>query len=185
VLRAPAVTPRDLEMRPSGTLQSPTTGSLEAMLREVDQEDQLAAARLEQRNATAKVNDPAASSSVPVTAKSEETAPASGTSAANPAAAPSTTVATVGSNAGVTKDPGVFQTAPASQQTTVAAAAEDELSAFVPAPKSLVTSQSASEVAAINTNLNTGANAVLTSLPKPIEAAVSSVNAPVRAAQIS
>ena len=42
VLRAPAVTPRDEEMRPSGTLQSPTTGSLEAMLREADREDQLA-----------------------------------------------------------------------------------------------------------------------------------------------
>ena len=43
VLRAPAVTPRDEEMRPSGTLQSPTTGSLEAMMREADTEDQLAA----------------------------------------------------------------------------------------------------------------------------------------------
>src|SRR2546421_931656 len=45
VLRAPAVTPRDEEMRPSGTLQSPTTGSLEAMLRETEHEDQIAAAR--------------------------------------------------------------------------------------------------------------------------------------------
>ena len=35
VLRAPAITPRDEEMRPSGTLQSPTTGTLEAMLRRV------------------------------------------------------------------------------------------------------------------------------------------------------
>jgi len=42
VLRAPAVTPRDEQMRPSGTLQSPTTGSLEAMLRETDTEDRLA-----------------------------------------------------------------------------------------------------------------------------------------------
>src|ERR1044071_3517046 len=33
VLRAPAVTPRDEEMRPSGTLQSPTTGSLAEMIR--------------------------------------------------------------------------------------------------------------------------------------------------------
>jgi hypothetical protein len=32
-------------MRPSGTLQAPTTGSLEAMLRESDREDQIAAAR--------------------------------------------------------------------------------------------------------------------------------------------
>jgi general secretion pathway protein D len=45
VLRAPALTPRDEEMRPSGTLQAPTTGSLEAMLRESDREEQIAAAR--------------------------------------------------------------------------------------------------------------------------------------------
>jgi len=52
VLRAPAVTPRDEQMRPSGTLQSPTTGSLEAMLRESDREEHLAsiaAARAEAR----------------------------------------------------------------------------------------------------------------------------------------
>src|SRR5690349_7539973 len=46
VLRAPAVTPRDEEMRPSGTLQSPTTGSLAEMIREADREDQIAAARV-------------------------------------------------------------------------------------------------------------------------------------------
>ena len=45
VLRAPAVTPRDEEMRPSGTLQAPTTGSLEAMLIETARDDQIAAAR--------------------------------------------------------------------------------------------------------------------------------------------
>jgi general secretion pathway protein D len=44
VLRAPAVTPRDEEQRPSGTLQTPTTGSLEALLQDADREDQLAAA---------------------------------------------------------------------------------------------------------------------------------------------
>jgi len=186
VLRAPAVTPRDLEMRPSGTLQSPTTGSLEAMLREADQEDHLAAARLEQRNATAKVNDAAATSSVPAATKNQEAAPASGTSAAaNTAAAPSTTVATAGSNASATKDPGVFQTATASQQTPAAPAAEEELPAFVPAPKSLISNQSASEVAAINTNVNSGARAVLTSLSKPIETAIGSVSSPGRTAKIS
>jgi general secretion pathway protein D len=45
VLRAPAVTPRDEEMRPSGTLQAPTTGSLEAMLRETERDEAIAAAR--------------------------------------------------------------------------------------------------------------------------------------------
>ena len=48
VLRAPTVTPDDERMRPSGTLQTPTTGSLEAMIQEADREDQLAAARLNQ-----------------------------------------------------------------------------------------------------------------------------------------
>lgn len=45
VLRAPALTPRDEEMRPSGTLQSPTTGSLEAMLIENAREEQILNAR--------------------------------------------------------------------------------------------------------------------------------------------
>src|SRR5207244_12254003 len=43
VLRAPAVTPRDEENRYSGTLQSPTTGSIEAMLAESNREEQIAA----------------------------------------------------------------------------------------------------------------------------------------------
>ena len=45
VLRAPAITPSDEVERPSGTLQTPTNSSLEAMVREVEREDQLAAAR--------------------------------------------------------------------------------------------------------------------------------------------
>ncbi|MDT5062275.1 MAG: ral secretion pathway protein [Acidobacteriota bacterium] len=45
VLRAPAITPSDEIERPSGTLQTPTNSSLEAMVQENDREDQLAAAR--------------------------------------------------------------------------------------------------------------------------------------------
>ncbi len=45
VLRAPSITPEDLEMRESGTLQSPTSQSLEAFLVAADRDDQLAAAR--------------------------------------------------------------------------------------------------------------------------------------------
>jgi general secretion pathway protein D len=45
VMRASTVTPQDEEMRPSGTLQTPTSGTLEAMLLEVDREEQLAVAR--------------------------------------------------------------------------------------------------------------------------------------------
>jgi general secretion pathway protein D len=196
VIRAPAVTPRDLEMRPSGTLQSPTTGSLEAMLREADQEDRLAAAQLQKANATAKASEPAASTSAPaVAAKNEQPSPAqsapnstaTNNTSTNSAAAPSSsTVAAASSNAATTGDPGIFKTQPAPpQQTRPASSGEDELAAFVPAPKSLVTNQSATEVAAINANLTTGANAVLTSLPKPIETSVSAVSAPIKVSQIA
>lgn len=187
VLRAPAVTPRDLLMRPSGTLQSPTTGSLEAMLRDADRDDQLAAAELEKRNALAKAAAAVATPVAPVIAMNHETASASTTQAANnpaanPAAVPANTVAT---NFSATKDPGVVQVATVANPPNATPAGEDELSAFVPAPKSLVTNQAATEVAAINTSLKTGANAVLTSLPKQIETTVSPVNSPTRTAQIS
>jgi general secretion pathway protein D len=45
VMRAPSVTPRDEESHPSGTLQTPTSDTLEAMLEEVSREEQLAVAR--------------------------------------------------------------------------------------------------------------------------------------------
>lgn len=57
VLRAPAVTPRDEELRPSGTLSSPTIGTLEAMIQETDREDQLAAARRVPRNVSVQLPD--------------------------------------------------------------------------------------------------------------------------------
>src|SRR6185436_3124217 len=76
VLRAPAVTPRDELMRPSGTLQSPTTGSLEAMLRETDVEEQqiaaAAAARSAKRTPTAPLPDP--TTYVPAANTAEQTA---------------------------------------------------------------------------------------------------------------
>jgi general secretion pathway protein D len=57
VLRAPALTPRDELMRPSGTLQAPTTGSLEAMLRETERDEQIAAARLLPKNPVIQLPD--------------------------------------------------------------------------------------------------------------------------------
>src|SRR5689334_14661218 len=68
VLRAPNVTPRDEEMRPSGTLQSPTTGSLAEMIREADREDQIAAARAIPRNAEIKLPDAPVEVAKPVSA---------------------------------------------------------------------------------------------------------------------
>jgi len=87
VLRAPAVTPRDLEMRPSGTLQSPTTGSLEAMLREADREDQLAELRLQQKNSTSRAAAVPASNSLPgVFASNPSTGVSGGTAGQTPVA---------------------------------------------------------------------------------------------------
>src|SRR5687767_7970139 len=57
VLRAPNVTPRDEEMRPSGTLQSPTTGSLAEMMRETEREEHIAAARSLPRHANIQLPD--------------------------------------------------------------------------------------------------------------------------------
>src|SRR5690349_11847631 len=68
VLRAPNVTPRDEEMRPSGTLQSPTTGSLAEMIREADREDQIAAARAVPRNAMIQLPDAPVEVAKPVNA---------------------------------------------------------------------------------------------------------------------
>ncbi|HEX7315267.1 MAG TPA: secretin N-terminal domain-containing protein [Pyrinomonadaceae bacterium] len=45
VMRASSVNPEDEEMHPSGTLQTPTSGTLEAMMTELVREEQLAAAR--------------------------------------------------------------------------------------------------------------------------------------------
>jgi general secretion pathway protein D len=80
VLRAPAVTPRDEEMRPSGTLTSPTTGSLEAMMRETEREESFAAQRriprdvtLQLANATA-TYQPAPLVTAPSTANSANSA---------------------------------------------------------------------------------------------------------------
>jgi general secretion pathway protein D len=53
VLRAPAVTPRDEEMRPSGTLANPTSGSIATVVREAEREEQIAADLEAKRNATA------------------------------------------------------------------------------------------------------------------------------------
>jgi hypothetical protein len=183
VLRAPAVTPRDEEMRPSGTLQSPTTGSLEAMLREADHEEQIAAARQQQRNATAR---PSASFEPATTA--QVTNNGAGTAAANPTTV--TPLATnVTTNSVATNDPpknaNPAQPGPAlNSQVAKTQAPQEELPAFVPAPKSLVSNSQATQVAAVNANLNTNAGAVLTSMPKQIETAVTPISANTKSAQL-
>lgn len=179
VLRAPAISPRDEEMRPSGTLQSPTTGSLEAMLREADREEQLAAARLQQRNVTARLNPSFEPAPVNPVTNNASTQTANATT--TPAGSAANTVA-----ANITPPAAsVVPPAPAnSNQVAKTQSASEELPAFVPAPKSLVSNSEASQVAAVNTNLNSNAQAALTSMPKLIETSLSSVSANAKTGQL-
>lgn len=168
VLRAPAVTPRDEEMRPSGTLQSPTTGTLEAMLREVDREDSLAAAQAQKQNATAKARtapaDPVWTIHTNAETKQGESTVAANNPANNPVPATNTTVAKD------TTTP-VNPLPSALQLTEKSATPVEDSPAFVPAPKSLVSSSDAANVATVNSNLKGEGHAVMTSLAKPVEVA--------------
>jgi general secretion pathway protein D len=65
VLRAPAITPRDEEMRLSGTLQAPTTEPLEALIAEADRQEQMAAARSTPKDARVQVSDQETTTFVP------------------------------------------------------------------------------------------------------------------------
>ncbi len=168
VLRAPAVTPRDEEMRPSGTLQSPTTGTLEAMLREVDREDQLAAAEAAKQNATAKART-ANTDPVWTLHTNAESKQAAVTSTANNPMPVSNTTVSKDVTASIQPLPS------ASQGPERDAAATEESPAFVPAPKSLVSSTAAANVATVNSNLKGDGHAVLTSLPKPVEASMTPI----------
>jgi general secretion pathway protein D len=175
VLRAPAVTPRDEEMRPSGTLQSPTTGSLEAMIRDSDRDDQLAAARRLPKNPFVEVRtaDPGtfgARGGETAQAVSSATNGAQATNTVGETAAPSTSTATAPARV-----PASAQAATQKNQTS------EELPSYVPAPKSLVSEKGATELAAVNPGA--GANAVLTSLPSPIE--TSAAGGRVRTASLS
>ncbi len=174
VLRAPAVTPRDEEMRPSGTLQSPTTGSLEAMIIESDREDQIAAARRLPKNAVVRLPDVEPAPFGPGAARNEVAL----NSPSTPANAQALRANTVTQEAAP-----VVQTTSAQKQGIKPPAAE-ELPAFVPAPKSLVSEKSAAELAAVNSGAGGTQNAVLTSLPTPTDASGTTRNGS-RIAQLS
>ncbi|HEU4931096.1 MAG TPA: secretin N-terminal domain-containing protein, partial [Pyrinomonadaceae bacterium] len=164
VLRAPAVTPRDEEMRPSGTLQSPTTGSLAEMIREADREDQIAAARALPTNVTMQLPD------APLVKAAGETAMQNTTPANLPP--PAGTYA--------------FVPAPGEKKpvTTANTKPMEELPSFVPAPKSLISDQAAANVATVNTGAGTQ-NAVLTSMPKASETSLEPKTSATRVAQLS
>jgi general secretion pathway protein D len=168
VLRAPAVTPRDEEMRPSGTLQSPTTGSLAEMMREADREEQIAAARVLPRDVSLQLPDaPLAKPGEPMNA-----------AAAPPAGVP----APAGSLAFT---PVTTPAKSATAENNKPAAAVEELPSFVPAPKSLITDQAAANVATVNTSSAGSQNAVLTAMPKPAETSLDTKLSAGRVAQLS
>jgi general secretion pathway protein D len=175
VLRAPAVTPRDEEMRPSGTLQSPTTGSLAEMIREADREDQIAAVRAVPRNTAIQLPDAPVEVAKPVNTSAQAASPAqtnatvaANTAApqANPAAmnplaansaAPQTNTSTATAQAAPAPVP--VNPVTAEKSNTV-----EELPSFVPAPKSLISDRVAEQVATVNPGAASTQNAVLTSL---------------------
>ena len=164
VLRAPAVTPRDEEMRPSGTLQSPTTGSLAEMIREADREDHIAAARTLPTNVVMQLPD------APLVKAAGETAMQNTTPANLPP--PAGTYA--------------FVPAPGEKKPVTVANTKpmEELPSFVPAPKSLISDQAAANVATVNTGAGTQ-NAVLTSMPKASETSLEPKTSATRVAQLS
>ena len=188
VLRAPAVTPRDEEMRPSGTLQSPTTGSLAQMIHDADREEQIAAARALPRNPTIQLPDAPVEVAKPVNATqtsaantgAANNAPATTAQTTNPVTTTAAPIAsrTVPSSKGDPNAPPVnstqimAQAAPA--QVPVKPAADksttvEELPSYVPAPKSLISDSAAAAVATVNPGGATNQNAVLTSMPKTTE----------------
>ncbi|MFL6337450.1 MAG: secretin N-terminal domain-containing protein [Pyrinomonadaceae bacterium] len=60
VLRAPEITPQDLEPRETGTMQTPQSPSLEALLRDAEREEHFARLRSLPTNVTAQLPTPAA-----------------------------------------------------------------------------------------------------------------------------
>src|SRR5688500_6742249 len=162
VLRAPAVTPRDEEMRPSGTLQSPTTGSLAQMIYDADREEQIAAARALPRNPTIQLPDAPVEVAKPVNTTLNAPRPVGNT---NTAAAPAVTTTAV--NTPAVNTLAVNTLAANTAQATVPAQSQnkpamEELPSFVPAPKSLVSEKAAADVAAVNPSAAGAQNAVLT-----------------------
>jgi hypothetical protein len=146
VMRAPSVTPQDELMHPSGTLQTPTSDTLEAMMQEVNREEMLASARAIPTNANVELPDATAE------AASVKTQQASATPGqANARSEQSKT--------------GVGPSTPE--------ASTDEAATFVPAPRQLISSeveQSSNNVSVQSTSKPAARDAVLVSeadTPKP------------------
>ncbi|HST53871.1 MAG TPA: secretin N-terminal domain-containing protein [Pyrinomonadaceae bacterium] len=118
VMRAPSVTPQDELMHPSGTLQTPTSDTLEAMMQEVNREEMLASARALPTNANVELPDAGADVA---SAKSEQPNTRVESSAADVAGRSSVAAAT-----------------PAGAGLPAPADSNSEAATFVPAPRQLM-----------------------------------------------
>jgi general secretion pathway protein D len=210
VLRAPNVTPRDEEMRPSGTLQSPTTGLLADMIRDAEREEhiadvvrtaqreeQIAAARSLPTHANiqlpdaplevAKAVEPTLNAPRPIANNNnaartnQATTSTTTTPATVTAPAPAAQAQTQAQAPPAPMQP---QSPPAHAQNNKPATMED-LPSFVPAPKSLVSEKGASDLAAVNPSAAGAQNAVLTSAPKATETSLDTKLNSKRVAQLS
>ena len=131
VLRAPALTPRDEEMRPSGTLQSPTTGSLEAMLRENEREEQILAARRIPKEVNIQLPDAPAYVPAPKTDTATQTTAANNASSA-PTAPATTNVAENNNGSPAKTEPAVLTPNQPATNTANSSSANDSA---MPQPK--------------------------------------------------
>jgi general secretion pathway protein D len=204
VLRAPTVTPRDEEMRPSGTLQSPTTGLLADMLREADRDEQIAAGRQLPRNASIQLPD-APLQIAPQPTAAQTTVAQTSTTQSSPAQTNITQNATQTPTQNNARQTTAQLTVPSAPTTTALAEAPttpvknkqvamvadtktsdavEDLPAYVPAPKSLVSNRAAAEVATVNASTAGTQNAVFSSLPKAEETSLNTKSGS-RVAQLS
>jgi general secretion pathway protein D len=167
VLRAPALTPRDEDMSPSGSLHSPTTGSLEAMLRENDREEQILAARRIPKEVNVQLPD--APAYVPA-AKTETQAQAA---ANNGAATTPTQTTTVAQNNGVAAktEPAAVTTNQAPANTASSPASTDSA---MPQPKA---ASFAPQTTATDTNKLDVATAIKSVVTPATEVTATSANA--------
>jgi hypothetical protein len=149
------------------------------MIIESDREQQIADARRLPRNAVVQLADV---EPPPFGRAARTTEVAQNSQPAPAVATPARAQTAANSNA---------QNTAAASPTTVAQAqpvkpqASEELPAFVPAPKSLVNDRSAAELAAVNSGASGTQNAMLTSLPTPIDSAANTTRNGSRIAQLS
>jgi general secretion pathway protein D len=165
VLRAPAVTPRDEEMRPSGTLANPTSGSIATVIRDAEHEEQIAANLEAKRNATAKAAGVV--SAPPATVAANNVVFNPGTPAAID---PQSEVAALPQPLKATQQP--IAPSPTITQPQKSEIVMEDAPTYVPAPKSLINPQGVTEVAAINPGVTGPTNTVLASQPQPIDVSI-------------